>query len=56
MGGLSQEELNDGSEVAKSIAEYAIECSMNKYMATELLDYAADEAVQIHGGYGFMQE
>ena len=27
MGGLSQEELNDGSEVAKSIAEYAIECS-----------------------------
>ena len=56
MGGLSQEELNDGSEVAKSIAEYAIECSMNKYMATELLDYAADDAVQIHGGYGFMQE
>ncbi|MFC0013667.1 MULTISPECIES: acyl-CoA dehydrogenase family protein [Allobacillus] len=56
MGGLSQEELNDGSEVAKSIAEYAIECSMNKYMATELLDYAVDEAVQIHGGYGFMQE
>ena len=55
MGGLSQEELNDGSEVAKSIAEYAIECSMNKYMATELLDYAADEAVQIHCGYGFMQ-
>lgn len=29
---------------------------MTKYMATELLDYAADEAVQLHGGYGFMQE
>ncbi len=56
LGGLTKEQLNDGSEVAKSIAEYAIECSMNKYMATELLDFAVDEAVQIHGGYGFMQE
>ncbi|MDQ0159540.1 acyl-CoA dehydrogenase family protein [Alkalibacillus salilacus] len=56
LGQLSKEELNDGSEVAKGIAEYAIECSMNKYTATELLDFAADEAVQIHGGYGFMQE
>ena len=56
LGGLSQEEMNDGGEVAKSIAEYAIECSMNKYTATELLDYVVDEAVQIHGGYGFMQE
>ncbi|QHS23154.1 acyl-CoA dehydrogenase [Virgibacillus sp. MSP4-1] len=56
LGNLSQEELNDGGEVAKSIAEYAIECSMTKYSATELLDYVVDEAVQIHGGYGFMQE
>lgn len=56
LGGLTQEQLDDGTEVAKSIAEYAIECSMNKYMATELLDFAVDEAVQIHGGYGFMQE
>ncbi|MDQ0352796.1 alkylation response protein AidB-like acyl-CoA dehydrogenase [Alkalibacillus filiformis] len=56
LGQLSKEELNDGSQVAKGIAEYAIECSMNKYTATELLDYVADEAVQIHGGYGFMAE
>ncbi|WP_431804355.1 acyl-CoA dehydrogenase family protein [Halobacillus andaensis] len=56
MGKLSQEQLNDGKEVAKVIAEYAIECSLNKVFGTELLDFAADEAVQIHGGYGFMQE
>ncbi|WP_337019018.1 acyl-CoA dehydrogenase family protein [Oceanobacillus massiliensis] len=56
MGSLTDEQLNDGREVARAIAEYAIECSMNKYMATELLDYTADEAVQLHGGYGFMQE
>ncbi|MCT1904399.1 acyl-CoA dehydrogenase family protein [Oceanobacillus sojae] len=56
MGALTDEQLQDGREVARAIAEYQIECSMTKYMATELLDYAADEAVQLHGGYGFMQE
>ncbi|ELK47000.1 acyl-CoA dehydrogenase family protein [Halobacillus sp. ACCC02827] len=56
MGKLSDEELKDGAAVAKVIAEYAIECSLNKVFATELLDFAVDEAVQIHGGYGFMAE
>ncbi|SET35083.1 Acyl-CoA dehydrogenase [Oceanobacillus limi] len=56
MGSMTDEQLKDGKEVAKAIAEYQIECSMNKYTATECLDYVADEAVQLHGGYGFMQE
>ncbi|MBM7580924.1 acyl-CoA dehydrogenase family protein [Jeotgalibacillus terrae] len=56
MSQLSDEEIKDGKEVAKSIAEYAIECSLNKVFGTESLDYIADEAVQLHGGYGFMQE
>ncbi len=56
MSALTEEQLKDGREIAKAIAEYQIECSMNKYMCTELLDYVADEAVQLHGGYGFMQE
>jgi len=56
MSKLSDEELKDGSKVAKAIAEYAIECSIGKVLGTELLDYVADEAVQLHGGYGFMQE
>lgn len=56
MGSLTEEQLKDGREVAKAIAEYQIECSMNKYMCTELLDYVVDEAVQLHGGYGYMQE
>src|SRR5690606_33885959 len=46
----------DGKEVAKSIREYAIECSLNKVFATEVLDHVVDEGVQIHGGYGYMQE
>ncbi len=53
---LSEEEVNNGTAVAKAIAEYAIECSLNKFFASEVLDYVVDEAVQIHGGYGFMQE
>ncbi|WP_163971583.1 acyl-CoA dehydrogenase family protein [Oceanobacillus halotolerans] len=56
MGSLTDEQLKDGREIAKAIAEYQIECSMNKYTATECLDYVVDEAVQMHGGYGFMQE
>lgn len=56
MGQLSAEEVNNGKEVAKTIAEYAIECSINKFFNTEVLDYVVDEGVQIHGGYGFMQE
>ena len=42
--------------MADAIAEYAIECSINKFFASEVLDYVVDEGVQIHGGYGFMQE
>ncbi|WP_270179944.1 acyl-CoA dehydrogenase family protein [Alkalihalobacillus sp. CinArs1] len=56
LGNLSDEEQKDGAKVAKAIAEYAIECSLNKVFASEALDYVVDEAVQIHGGYGFMSE
>ncbi|MFZ7943984.1 acyl-CoA dehydrogenase family protein [Neobacillus sp. 19] len=55
-GQLSTEDAKDIKKVANSIAEYAIECSVNKFFASEVLDYVVDEGVQIHGGYGFMQE
>ncbi|RSL30368.1 acyl-CoA dehydrogenase [Salibacterium salarium] len=56
LGKLTDEEQEDGSKVASSIAEYAVECSLNKFAGSETLDFVADEAVQIHGGYGFMAE
>ncbi|MCQ6264104.1 acyl-CoA dehydrogenase family protein [Fictibacillus sp. WQ 8-8] len=56
LGSLSEEAQKDGLQIGKAIAEYAIECSINKFFASEVLDYVADEAVQIHGGYGFMSE
>ncbi len=56
MSQLTDEEIKNGKAVADSIAEYAIECSLNKFFPSEVLDYVVDEGVQIHGGYGFMQE
>jgi len=61
--GLIDEELagiggapDDGRLAAKAIAEFRLECSINKVFGSETLDFVADEAVQIHGGYGFTQE
>ncbi|MDQ0229676.1 acyl-CoA dehydrogenase family protein [Metabacillus malikii] len=56
MSQLSDEQLKNRQEVASAIAEYAIECSLNKIVGSETLDYVVDEGVQIHGGYGFMAE
>ncbi|MGZ9584494.1 acyl-CoA dehydrogenase family protein [Paenibacillus marinisediminis] len=47
---------NVGYQSAKAIAEYQLECSINKVFGSETLDFIVDEAVQIHGGYGFIQE
>jgi len=37
-------------------AEHAIECSCCKIFSTEAESYIVDEALQIHGGYGFTEE
>lgn len=49
--GLSFEEA-----LLESAEEYAIECAIIKVAGSEYLDYAVDELVQIHGGYGFSEE
>jgi alkylation response protein AidB-like acyl-CoA dehydrogenase len=38
------------------IEEYAIECAISKVFCSEVLADVVDEVVQIHGGYGFVQE
>lgn len=49
-----------GSDAAiltlKGIEEYAVECSIIKVYASEILDYVVDEGVQVFGGYGFTEE
>lgn len=47
---------NGGQVAAKGIEEYAMECSINKVLATEIQGFVMDEGVQIHGGYGFTSE
>ena len=40
----------------KGIEEYAAECAIAKVFCSEQLDRVVDQAVQIHGGYGYMSE
>lgn len=43
-------------QVLKTIEQFAVECSIIKVWTSEALAYVVDEAVQIHGGYGFSRE
>ena len=53
---VPKETANYYDEYQRCIEEYAIECSVAKVFCTEVLAEVADEVVQIHGGYGFIQE
>lgn len=59
-GGLISEALGDEhqntNQVIEALEEYAIECSINKVFASEMLGFVVDEMVQIYGGYGFIEE
>jgi alkylation response protein AidB-like acyl-CoA dehydrogenase len=39
-----------------AVEEYSVEASILKVWGSEALSHAADEGVQIHGGYGFVEE
>ncbi len=55
-GRLQQGGHADPQNELKALEEYAVECSMIKVYASEMLDYVVDEGVQIHGGYGYHQD
>lgn len=46
----------DHNLIAKRMMEYATECAVCKVYSSETLDFIADEALQLHGGYGFIKE
>ena len=43
-------------EVKAALEELAVECSIAKVLASEELDEVVDELVQIHGGYGYIED
>jgi len=48
--------LDCGRQAVSAIAEYALECSVNKVFVSEALDAVVDEGVQICGGLGYIGE
>jgi len=56
MKGLSWDDPGASQGVMKAAEEFAVECSFVKVFGSEMLDYVVDEAVQIHGGYGYHQD
>jgi len=43
-------------EIEKRVEEYAVECSIVKVWVSEMLQMVANHSVQIHGGYGYVEE
>ncbi|MCS6952603.1 MAG: acyl-CoA dehydrogenase family protein [Bryobacteraceae bacterium] len=54
--GFSWDQPDAAQVKLKAVEEFAAECSYVKVFASEMLDYVADEGVQIHGGYGYHQD
>lgn len=61
--GLVYDALEAAGEEGKGIdkrlevlTEFAMECAQSKYFGAEMINYLADETLQIHGGYGFTEE
>jgi alkylation response protein AidB-like acyl-CoA dehydrogenase len=50
------EDTTSADAIRAALEEYAVECSLAKVLASEELGYVVDELVQIHGGYGYIEE
>jgi alkylation response protein AidB-like acyl-CoA dehydrogenase len=53
---LNEVNSEDSMELLKVIEQYAVECSIIKVWTSEAQGFVIDEALQIHGGYGYSAE
>src|SRR5919106_294430 len=62
IGGLLESSLGAAEDatspdaIRTALEEFAVECSIAKVLASEELAYVVDELVQVHGGYGYIEE
>jgi alkylation response protein AidB-like acyl-CoA dehydrogenase len=54
--GIDPTKEDAGQKTGEALRTYALECSINKVYGSEMLEFVADESVQIMGGYGYIQE
>lgn len=52
---LDELDITD-ENIYQLLPDFAMDCALNKVSASETLDYAVDEGLQIHGGYGYMKD
>jgi len=48
--------MDKGKATVEGLRQFSIEASISKIMCSEVLDYVADEGVQIYGGMGYSAE
>ncbi|HEX4576698.1 MAG TPA: acyl-CoA dehydrogenase family protein [Edaphobacter sp.] len=56
LASIPAEDKHNTKEIQKRIEEYAVECSIVKVWASEMLDMVVDEVLQIFAGYGYVEE
>ncbi len=56
LGDIDKTAADAPQRIRKALEEFSVECSIIKVFGSEMLDQVVDHNVQIHGGYGFVQE
>ena len=54
--GLDKSSPTFSQDVQKRIEEFAVECSILKVWGSEMLERVVDHMLQLHGGYGYVEE